>query len=61
MSLKEITIDLSSSHLWDESAVGAVVKVVSKLEEQGTIVHVKGLNPASEELYNKLLGLSGGH
>lgn len=61
VSLKEITIDLSSSHLWDESAVGAVVKVVSKLEEQGTIVHVKGLNPASEELYNKLLGLSGGH
>lgn len=61
VSLKEITIDLSSSHLWDESAVGAVVKVVSKLEKQGTIVHVKGLNSASEELYNKLLGLSGGH
>lgn len=30
-----ITIDLSSSHLWDESSVGAIVKVVTKLEEQG--------------------------
>lgn len=61
VSQKEITIDFSSSHLWDESAVGAVVKVVAKLEEQGTAVHVKGINPASEELYNKLICLSGGH
>lgn len=58
---KEITIDLTSSHLWDESAVGAVVKVVNKLEEQAIIVHVKGLNPTSKQLYDKLLGLSSGH
>ncbi|WP_277584420.1 SulP family inorganic anion transporter [Psychrobacillus antarcticus] len=53
-----IIIDLSSSHLWDESSVGAVVKVVSKLEEQGKTVSVVGLNPASELLYQKLLGIT---
>lgn len=57
---KEITIDLSSSHLWDESAVGSIVKVVNKLEEQGISVSIKGMNPTSKQLYNKLLGLSSG-
>ncbi|MEK3977473.1 SulP family inorganic anion transporter [Psychrobacillus sp. FSL K6-2836] len=56
-----ITIDLSSSHLWDESSVGAIVKVVTKLEEQGKKITVKGLNPASETLYQKLLGISTSH
>lgn len=56
-----ITIDLSSSHLWDESSVGAIVKVVSKLEEQGKVVTVKGMNPASELLYQKLLGITTSH
>lgn len=58
---KEITIDLSSSHLWDESSVGSIVKVVNKLEEQGVLVHIKGMNPTSKRLYNKLWGLSSGH
>ncbi|SDN10081.1 sulfate permease, SulP family [Psychrobacillus sp. OK028] len=57
-TVDQITIDLSSSHLWDESSVGAIVKVVSKLEEQGKIVTVKGMNPASELLYQKLLGIT---
>lgn len=56
-----VTIDLSSSHLWDESAVGAVVKVVSKLEEQGKTVNVIGMNPASEKLYKQLLNVSVSH
>lgn len=56
-----ITIDLSSSHLWDESSVGAIVKVVTKLEEQGKKTNVKGLNPASEILYQKLIGISTSH
>lgn len=58
---KTITIDLSSSHLWDESSVGAIVKVVSKLEEQGKSVSVIGMNPASELLYQKLLGITTSH
>lgn len=56
-----VTIDLSSSHLWDESAVGAVVKAVTKLEEQGKTVQVIGMNPASEKLYTQLLGISSAH
>ncbi|MFS0878244.1 SulP family inorganic anion transporter [Solibacillus isronensis] len=56
-----VTIDLSSSHLWDESAVGAVVKVVTKLEEQGKTVNVIGMNPASEKLYQQLLNVSVSH
>lgn len=56
-----VTIDLSSSHLWDESAVGAVVKVVTKLEEQGKTVKVIGMNPASEKLYKQLLNVSVSH
>lgn len=56
-----VTIDLSSSHLWDESAVGAVVKVVTKLEEQGKTVKVIGMNPTSEKLYKQLLNVSVSH
>lgn len=59
--MQTITIDLSSSHLWDESSVGAIVKVVAKLEEQGKTVTVKGMNPASELLYQKLLGITTSH
>ncbi|WP_107842002.1 SulP family inorganic anion transporter [Metasolibacillus meyeri] len=53
-----ITIDLTSSHLWDESSVGALVKVVSKLEENGKTVSVIGMNPASQALYQKLTSYS---
>lgn len=53
-----VTIDLASSHLWDESAVGAVVKVVTKLEEQGKTVKIVGMNPASVKLYKQLLNIS---
>lgn len=58
---QQVTIDLSSSHLWDESAIGAIVKVVSKLEEQGKVVQVIGMNPASEKLYQQLLGMRSTH
>lgn len=52
---ENIIIDLSSSHLWDESAVGALLKVVTKLEEKGTHVNVIGMNPASQTLYQRLV------
>jgi len=53
-----IILDFSSSHLWDESAVGAIIKVVSKLEEQGKTVQLTGLNPASKHLYHQLTNLN---
>ncbi|GLC90537.1 SulP family inorganic anion transporter [Lysinibacillus piscis] len=55
---QHVTIDLTSSHLWDESSVGAIVKVVSRLEEKGQTVQIIGMNPASQALYQKLVGLS---
>mgnify|MGYP001486917184 FL=1 len=52
---KEITIDFADSQLWDESAVGAIIKVQQKLEQNGSTVHIKGLNASSEKLYQQLI------
>ncbi|KOS68158.1 hypothetical protein AEA09_06055 [Lysinibacillus contaminans] len=51
-----VVLDFSNSHLWDESAVGSLLKVVTKLEEQGKEVEVRGLNTLSTKLYKQLLG-----
>ncbi|MEA0553220.1 SulP family inorganic anion transporter [Lysinibacillus irui] len=56
-----ITIDLSSSHLWDESAVGALMKVKARLEAQQIDVNLVGLNPASQALYYQLNGITTNH
>lgn len=61
VNLPEIEIDFSNSHLWDESAVGSVLKVVGKLEDRGIRVNITGLNASSQKLYDQLLGLSSGH
>ncbi|PIC73422.1 SulP family inorganic anion transporter [Sporosarcina sp. P17b] len=52
---KRITIDFENSQLWDESAVGAIFKVVGKLESRGINVTMRGLNSSSQQLYEKLL------
>ncbi|MEI4768206.1 SulP family inorganic anion transporter [Psychrobacillus sp. FJAT-51614] len=54
----QVQIDFTNSHLWDESAVASVLKVVRKLEEKGSSVEIIGLNASSQKLYNILLGLS---
>ncbi|MDL4841858.1 SulP family inorganic anion transporter [Aquibacillus rhizosphaerae] len=59
--LKEVTIDLTHSHLWDDSAVGALDKVKAKFEQNGTKVQYKGLNRESSELFDKIGGLGSGH
>lgn len=51
---KEIVIDFGDSQLWDESSVGAISKVKQKLEEEGVIVTIRGLNSSSEQLFEKL-------
>lgn len=61
VTASEIVIDFSNSHLWDESAVASLLKVVGKLEEQGIKVEITGLNASSQKLYNQLLGLSPSH
>lgn len=50
---KEITINFEDSQLWDESSVGAVLKLTQQLEEKGVTVHIQGLNTSSEQLYRQ--------
>jgi len=49
-----IIIDFSNSHIWDDSAVGAIDKVVMKYQESGNAVTIKGLNATSQKLVDKL-------
>jgi SulP family sulfate permease len=57
----EVEINLSRSHLWDDSAVAAIDKIVSKFQENRVKVTVTGLNEDSTELVAKLANKLGGH
>ncbi|MCM3768510.1 SulP family inorganic anion transporter [Neobacillus niacini] len=52
--VKEIDLDLSNAHLWDDSAVGAIDKVVFKYDQNGVTVNLIGLNTESNKLLEKL-------
>lgn len=54
LSDKDIVIDFSDAHIWDDSGVGAVDKVVIKYSENENRVTVKGLNASSKNIINKL-------
>ncbi|MBT2669083.1 SulP family inorganic anion transporter [Bacillus sp. ISL-4] len=49
-----IIIDFSNSHIWDDSAVGAIDKVVIKYRESGNRISIKGLDATSKKLVDKL-------
>lgn len=49
-----VRIDLTSSHLWDITAVGALEEVVTKMRHHGITVEVIGLNEASAVLVDRL-------
>lgn len=51
---KDIIIDFSDAHIWDDSAVGAVDKVVLKYKENHNAVTIKGLNSSSKKIVDKL-------
>ncbi|MBD1371522.1 SulP family inorganic anion transporter [Hazenella sp. IB182357] len=53
----EITIDFSHAHVWDQSAVIAISKVVNKYHLLDKKVHIQGLNHESEGLIERI-GLS---
>lgn len=55
---KEIIIDLTNSHIWDDSAVGAMVKVTDLLEANGNAVQFRGLDESSNTLITKITGKS---
>jgi high affinity sulfate transporter 1 len=52
--VKEVTLDLTDAHLWDDSAVGAIDKVVIKYHQNGVKVTLIGLNEESNKLVNRL-------
>ncbi|XJZ27961.1 SulP family inorganic anion transporter [Bacillota bacterium Lsc_1132] len=52
--VNEIDLDLSNAHIWDDSAVGAIDKVVIKYHQNGVKVNLKGLNTESDKLINKI-------
>ena len=54
----EVVIDLTESHLWDDSAIGALDNVEAKFDAQGIPVRFVGLNGESNRLLNRLGGVS---
>jgi SulP family sulfate permease len=52
--LEFVLIDLTHAHIWDQSAVAAIDKVVIKFRRNGAEVELIGLNEASAILLNKL-------
>ncbi|MFE8703002.1 SulP family inorganic anion transporter [Cytobacillus sp. FJAT-54145] len=51
---KEVEIDLSQAHVWDDSAVAAIDKIVIKLRDNGVVVRLVGLNAPSSNLIDRL-------
>jgi high affinity sulfate transporter 1 len=52
--VQEIDLDLSKAHLWDDSAVGAIDKVIIKYHQNGVKVTLKGLNIESNKLLERI-------
>ena len=52
--LDKVTIDLTHSHLWDQSAVMAIDKLVMKLRSHKIEVEIEGMNEASATLMERL-------
>lgn len=51
---EKIVIDFSNTHVWDDSGVGAIDKVVVKFFENHNTVAIEGLNTSSQKLVDKL-------
>ncbi len=52
--IERVVIDLSHAHLWDQSAVIAIDKVVIKFRAHGSKVDLVGMNEASATLMDRL-------
>ena len=52
--LESVKIDLTHAHLWDQSAIAAIDKVVLNFRRKGAEVNLVGLNEASATLIDKL-------
>lgn len=58
---KNIQLDFSESHLWDDSAVDAIDTMVRKFEEKGNTVYVSELNADSRKIVKELSQLNEQH
>lgn len=56
--LEEVIIDLTESHLWDDSAIGALDHIEAKFKSKGTKVSFIGLNGESNRLLQRLGGIT---
>lgn len=56
--IKQVDIDLTNAHLWDDSAIGALDKIEMKFEQNHVKVQYIGLNAESRLLKRKIGGLS---
>src|SRR5690554_2045023 len=52
--LTEVIIDLTHAHVWDVTAVEAVEKLAQRFRDRGVKVTVRGLNPDSAALVERL-------
>jgi sulfate permease, SulP family len=52
--VKNVEIDFTHAHVWDDSAVAAIDKIVLKLRDNGVNVRLVGLNPTSSSLVERL-------
>ncbi|SNZ17464.1 sulfate permease, SulP family [Terribacillus aidingensis] len=54
---QHVILDFSNTHIWDDSAVAAIDKVVLKFKEKGASITLVGLNKDSEALMNRLTAI----
>ncbi|WP_100372492.1 SulP family inorganic anion transporter [Bacillus sp. FJAT-45037] len=59
--IRTVEIDFRQSHLWDDSAVGALDKIKMKFEQQDIQVTFIGMDKDSTELMTKMSGVGSGH
>jgi sulfate permease, SulP family len=53
---ENIVIDLSDSHIWDDTTIAALDSIQTKYESLGKTVYIKGMNSASRKLHKRLAG-----
>nr|WP_088011916.1 SulP family inorganic anion transporter [Gottfriedia acidiceleris] len=52
--VKKIEVDLSNAHIWDESGVSAIDKIVMKFHENDIKTSIIGLNTASKSIVDSI-------
>lgn len=52
--VKKVEIDFTHAHIWDDSGVAAIDKIVLKLRDHGVAVQLSGLNKSSSNLIDRL-------